>query len=107
MRLASRLLILAATTTVAAPLRAQTPRRADKTDAILTALDARGAHYAGVAKQIWGFAELGFQETKSSALLQSELEKAGFRMKPGVSGMPTAFTAEYGSGKPVIAIIGE
>jgi aminobenzoyl-glutamate utilization protein B len=106
MRTASRFLILVAAV-VAIPLRAQSPKRADKTDAILTGLDARAAHYADVAKQIWGFAELGFQETKSSALLQSELEKAGFTMKSGVSGMPTAFTAEYGSGTPVIAIIGE
>ena len=39
--------------------------------ASLSALDAKGAHYADVAKQIWGFAELGYQEFKSSALLSS------------------------------------
>jgi len=83
------------------------PKRTDNTASILTALDARAPHYADVAKQIWGFAEVGYQEVKSSALLQSELEEAGFRMRRGVAGMPTAFTAEYGSGKPIIAIIGE
>ena len=41
--------------------------------ASLSALEARGAHYADVAKQIWGFAELGYQEYKSSALLRREL----------------------------------
>ena len=92
---------------VAAPLGAQSGSSADKTARMLAGIDSRAAHYADVAKQIWGFAELGYQETKSSALLQSELEQAGFSMSKGIAGMPTAFTAEYGSGKPVIAIIGE
>ena len=85
--------------------QARAPR--DNTASILSSLDARAPHYAGIAKQIWGFAELGFLETKSSALLQSELQSSGFRVTSGVAGIPTAFTAEYGSGKPVIAIIGE
>ena len=88
-------------------LGAQSPKGGDKTATILSALDARAAHYGDVAHQIWGFAEVGYQEVKSSALLQSELAAAGFTMKAGIAGMPTAFTAEYGSGKPVIAIIGE
>ncbi len=88
-------------------LGAQPARRADNTASILSAIDARAGHYGDVAHQIWGFAEVGYQEVKSSALLQSELAAAGFRMKAGIAGMPTAFTAEYGSGKPVIAILGE
>jgi aminobenzoyl-glutamate utilization protein B len=104
MRSISGFACLAVVAIAATPLGAQ---KADRTASILTGLDAHAEHYAGVAKQIWGFAELGFQETKSSALLQSELEQAGFRLSKGVAGMPTAFTAEYGSGKPVIAIIGE
>jgi aminobenzoyl-glutamate utilization protein B len=74
---------------------------------ILAALDARASHYAAIAKQIWDEPELGFQETKSSALLQKTLADAGFTVEAGVAGMPTAFTATYGSGKPVIAIVGE
>src|SRR5512132_1878028 len=73
----------------------------------LTALDAKSAHYADVAKQIWGFAELGYEEFKSSALLRRELATAGFKVDSGVAGEPTAFIATYGSGKPVIAIVGE
>ena len=76
-------------------------------DAVLRALDARASHYAEVAHQIWGFAELGYQEVKSSALLQEELSKAGFAIEEGVAGIPTAFVATYGSGKPVVAILGE
>ena len=74
---------------------------------VLAALDRRSAHYAQVANQIWGFAEVGYQEYQSSALLRSELAGAGFKVDSGVAGIPTAFTATFGSGKPVIAIIGE
>ena len=80
---------------------------APNTAAMLTALDAQADHYADVAKQIWGFAEVGFMELKSTALLQSELKSAGFTITAGVAGEPTAFVAEYGSGKPVIALLGE
>jgi aminobenzoyl-glutamate utilization protein B len=92
-----------------APLAAQPalPKPALNTAPMLAALDASAEHYAGVAKQIWGFAEVGYMEEKSSALLQSELKNAGFTVKAGVAGEPTAFIAEYGSGKPVIAILGE
>lgn len=74
---------------------------------VLKGIDSRYDQYAGIAHKIWQFAEVGFQETKSSALLQETLAQAGFRVESGVAGMPTAFTATYGSGKPVIAILGE
>jgi metal-dependent amidase/aminoacylase/carboxypeptidase family protein len=44
--------------------------------------------YATVAKQIWGFAEVGYQEEKSSALLQQQLRAAGFQVKAGVADIP-------------------
>lgn len=50
---------------------------------------------------------MGFQEEKSSALLQKILAEAGFAVEKGVAGMPTAFTASHGSGRPVIVVIGE
>jgi len=81
--------------------------RAQVDQALVDKIEARTPEYDAVARQIWGFAEVGYQETRSSALLQSVLQKAGFRVTPGVAGMPTAFTAEAGSGKPVIAILGE
>lgn len=107
MRIAPRSFALVVALLVSASLGAQSSRRPDNTASILTGLDSHAAHYSDVAHQIWSFPELGYQEVKSSTLLQSELEAAGFRMNKGVAGMPTAFTAEYGSGKPVIAIIGE
>ncbi len=74
---------------------------------VVSGIDAKRAHYADVAHQIWGFAEVGYQEQKSSALLQAELKAAGFDVKAGVAEIPTAFVATFGSGKPVIAIVGE
>ena len=80
---------------------------ADTTSGMLKSIDTRRDQYAAVAKQIWDYAELGFQEERSSALLEKTLADAGFTVERGVAGMPTAFTASYGSGKPVIAVIGE
>ena len=62
---------------------------------------------AAVAREIWEYAELGYQEERSSNLLQAELEAAGFRVTPGVAGMPTAFAASFGKGKPVIGVLAE
>lgn len=84
---------------LALPLAAQEP--------VLARLDERHGHYAQVAGQIWGFAEVGFQEVRSSALLQSELRDAGFSVRSGVAEIPTAFVASWGSGRPVIGIVGE
>ncbi|MBK8881646.1 MAG: amidohydrolase [Bacteroidales bacterium] len=60
-----------------------------------------------ISDDIWNFAELGMQEFKSSALLMKTLEEEGFRIEKGVSEMPTCFIATWGSGKPVIGILGE
>ncbi|MCB0492649.1 MAG: amidohydrolase [Cyclobacteriaceae bacterium] len=74
---------------------------------IIQSLDNKQEHYASIAQQIWEFAEPGYLEDKSSALLQSELTKAGFTIEKGVAGIPTAFVASYGSGQPIIGILGE
>ncbi len=60
-----------------------------------------------ICDKIWEYAELGLIEYKSSKLLADELEKHGFEVKRGVAGMPTAFVATWGEGKPVIGIMGE
>ena len=74
---------------------------------VINSIDARYDQYSSSAKKIWDFAEVGFQETQSSALLQQTLKDAGFTLQANVAGMPTAFTATYGSGKPVVGILGE
>src|SRR5258707_1242013 len=73
----------------------------------LKSIDSKNDFYTGIEQKIWGFAEVGFQETQSSALLQQTLKDSGFQVEAGVAGMPTAFIATYGSGKPVIGILGE
>ena len=74
---------------------------------ILDALDAKAAMYGEIAHEIWEWAEMGYLEVKSAGLLQKTLSDEGFTIKAGVAGIPTAFIAEYGSGYPVIAILGE
>jgi aminobenzoyl-glutamate utilization protein B len=76
-------------------------------DYVRQAIDARAEVYRDVALQIWDFAELGYLEEKSSALLQEQLSQAGFAVKAGVAEIPTAFVASYGSGQPVIGILAE
>ena len=74
---------------------------------ILSEIDGQTAAYTTVAQQIWSWAEMGYQETQSSSLLQQTLADAGFTIEKGVADIPTAFVATYGSGSPVIAILGE
>lgn len=63
--------------------------------------------YGIISDAIWNYAELGMQEFKSSAILIKTLEEEGFKVEKGVAGMPTCFVASWGSGKPVIGILGE
>jgi len=63
--------------------------------------------YGTTARQIWEWAEVGYQEDKSSALLQQTLQEQGFTVESGIAGMPTAFVATYGSGSPTIGILAE
>src|SRR5262249_22590270 len=70
-------------------------------------VDGRAEHMAAVAHQIWEFAEVGYQETKSAALLKEELRAAGFAITENIGRIPTAFSAQAGAGRPVIGILGE
>ncbi len=78
-----------------------------KTADVLKKLDSQTDIYSDIAQNIWELAEMGYQEEKSAALLQKTLTDAGFSLKTGVANIPTAFIAEYGSGSPIIAIMGE
>ena len=78
-----------------------------KYKAILKSIDDSQKTYAEIAQQIWSYAEMGYQEAQSSALLQKTLNDQGFKIEAGVAEIPTAFVASFGSGSPVIAILGE
>src|SRR5260370_17304331 len=73
----------------------------------ITDIQSHYEEYKKIALQIWDYAEVGYKEVKSSALLQKTLSASGFTVKAGVADIPTAFVAEYGSGKPVIGILAE
>ncbi|MEX0973789.1 MAG: M20 family metallopeptidase [Bacillota bacterium] len=60
-----------------------------------------------VSRKVWEFAEVGLQENRSAAVQVDFLESEGFSVKQGTGGMPSAFVAEWGSGKPVIGFLGE
>ena len=70
-------------------------------------LDSRHEETAGIARSLWEFAEVGYQEEQSSALLQATLSAEGFSVESGVAGIPTAFVASYGSGGPIIGVLAE
>ena len=94
--------ILAALLATAAS--AQQPRPHQQ---LIDLVDQSAARFSGVSRSIWEYAELGYLEEKSSSLLQRELQAAGFSIRSGVAGEPTAFVASYGQGEPVIGIMGE
>lgn len=80
---------------------------ADDKSALLQKMDAQATHYGDVSRKIWEYSEVGYKEQKSATLLKGELRAAGFTIADGVAGMPTAFTATWGQGKPVIGVMGE
>jgi len=70
-------------------------------------VDQNEQRLVDLSKAIWEHAEVSLREFKSSDLLASELERVGFEVERGVADMPTAFIATYGSGKPIIGVLGE
>lgn len=93
---------LAATTGQAAELPA-----AQQTS-LIGSVEAAKENLGETALAIWGFAEVGYQETRSSARLQSDLTAAGFTITAGIAGQPTAFVASFKNGDgPVVALLAE
>lgn len=77
-----------------------------KQDAIAT-IERIRPELIKLSDQVWAFAETALRETRSSKVLADYAQEQGFKVDRGVAGMPTAFVASYGSGKPVIGILGE
>jgi aminobenzoyl-glutamate utilization protein B len=82
-------------------------RAADERAELLKQMDAQARHYGELSRKIWEFAEVGYKERQSSELLIAELRANGFQLRENVAEIPTAFVASFGSGKPVIGILGE
>lgn len=75
--------------------------------AAIAAIEGKKDLIASVADRIWEYAELSLQEEKSAALYCETLEKEGFTVEKGICGIPTAFSASYGSGRPIIGLLAE
>jgi aminobenzoyl-glutamate utilization protein B len=75
--------------------------------AVLSSVEKHQQELINLSDSVWKFAETALKETQSAKILADYAEKNGFTLRRGVAEMPTAFIAEYGSGKPIIAILGE
>ncbi len=76
-------------------------------NAVFASVEKHQQELIKLSNQIWGFAEIALRETKSSKVLADYAEAQGFRVTRGVAEIPTAFIAEFGSGKPIIGVLGE
>jgi aminobenzoyl-glutamate utilization protein B len=91
----------------ALPVAAQRPDIASARHAVTAEVDRLSPDIGRISSTLWTYSEIALKETRSAALLADLLERDGFRVTRGVAGMPTAFVAEWGSGKPVIGILAE
>ena len=76
-------------------------------NAAISSVDRQGERLVEMSDQIWAHAEVALQETKSGGALADYAEQQGFRVERGIAGMPMAFIASYGKGKPIIGVLGE
>ena len=73
----------------------------------IAGVDAKAKELTTLSDKIWSFEEVAFQEKQSAAALMDYAEKQGFKITKNIGDIATAFTAEYGSGRPIIGIMGE
>ncbi|WP_411955045.1 M20 family metallopeptidase [Alkalibacillus sp. S2W] len=79
----------------------------DHAKTIASYIDAKQDQFIQMSDDLWAFAETAFEEVESAHYIASSLEQEGFTVTRGIAGMSTAFVAEYGSGEPVVAFLGE
>jgi len=87
-----------------APAAAVSPQLAQYKQNVGMEVDAMGENIQKMNDTVFSFAELGFQEYETTKYLTGILEQNGFKIERGVAGIPTAWTARWGAGKPVIAL---
>lgn len=78
-----------------------------KKEEAVASIEKHKAELINLSDQVWGFAETALLEARSSKLLADYAEKQGFTVERGVAGLPTAFVASYGEGRPIIGVLGE
>jgi aminobenzoyl-glutamate utilization protein B len=102
-----KLFIMAMCVAISFSTAAQKQKGNTNKQAVILSVDKHQAELVNLSDQVWAFAETALNEHQSSKVLADYAEAQGFKVTRGVAGMPTAFIAEYGSGKPVIGIMGE
>ena len=100
--LLSLILIVTFSTTMEAQKKMSSAKKA-----AIASVEKHRDNLIEISDDIWELAETAFEETESAKILADYAEKQGFTVERGVAGMPTAFVATYGSGKPVISVLGE
>jgi aminobenzoyl-glutamate utilization protein B len=78
-----------------------------KKEEAVASIERHEAEIIALSDQVWGFAETALLESRSSKALADYAEKQGFAVERGVAGLPTAFVASYGEGRPIIGVLGE
>jgi aminobenzoyl-glutamate utilization protein B len=101
------LALLVAAALLAAPASGAAAAARQKKDQAVAAIERHRAELTDLSDRIWSYAETALRETRSSAALADYAQQQGFTVMRGVADMPTAFTAEYGLGLPIIGILGE
>lgn len=89
------------------PLCAQTPSVDVLKQAAAEMVESRRKFTQEMVDSIFSFSELGYHERETSAYVTGLLQKEGFTITRGAAGMPTAFVASWGSGKPVIGFMAD
>jgi aminobenzoyl-glutamate utilization protein B len=107
MLLATAVVTLWACAASAAAGTGQAARETPAKRAAINSVERHAADLTLLSDRIWAYAETALRETRSAAALADYAEQQGFKVERGVAGMPTAFVATYGSGRPVIGIMGE
>ena len=87
-----------------APAAVADPRLAKLKIEALTLVEGRAKQVQEIVDMLFSFQELGFQEFESTKYLTGILEKEGFKIERGVAGIPTAWVARWGTGKPEVAL---
>ena len=100
-----RVTVLVAGLSLIVPLAASPSLK--KKEAAAAWIDGHQAEIIGLSDKVWGFAETALLETRSAKELADFAESRGFTVERGVAGMPTAFVATYGQGRPIIGLLGE
>lgn len=100
-------LVLALLITAVYAQKSKAPTLSANKKSVIQSVDTHTQEMTGISDKIWAAAETAFNESQSSKLLSDYAEANGFKVERGVAEIPTAFVATYGSGKPVIGILGE